>query len=241
MGALVEVYRRFGVALTIAQARGPMGLAKRDHIARLMAEPPIAAAWQSAHGHPPAEADIDAVYEAFRPLNAAVVADYAQLVPGVLDVVAQLRGRGIRVGSTTGYTRDIMARLLPAAELQGFKPDNLVCAGDLAEGRPSPLMMYRCFADLGVYPPDRVVKVDDTEPGIGEALAAGSWAVGVTLSGNLVGLSLEELTALPAGEREDLRRGAERRLLAAGAHEVIDTVGDLMPALDRIERRLART
>lgn len=67
--------------------------------------------------------------------------------------------------------------------------------GDLAEGRPGPLMMYRCFADLGVYPPHTVVKVDDTTPGIAEGLAAGTWTVGVTASGNEVGLSLD------AGER----------------------------------------
>ncbi len=102
----------------------------------------------------------------------------------------------MKIGSTTGYTRDIMERLLPVAEAAGYAPDNLVCAGDLAAGRPTPLMMYRCFADLGVYPPDAVVKVDDTEPGIAEAIAAGSWAVGVTLSGNLCGLTPDELAAL---------------------------------------------
>ncbi len=240
MGAFVEVYRRFGVALTIEQARGPMGLAKRDHIAALMALPPVAAGWLAAHGHAPGEADIDAVYDAFRPLNAAVVTDHAELIPGVLETVAELRARGIRIGSTTGYTRDIMERLLPAAAVQGFTPDNLVCAGDLAEGRPSPLMMYRCFADLGVHPPSRVVKVDDTEPGIGEGIAAGCWTVGVTLSGNLCGLSRVELAALAPARREALRAAAEQRLRAAGAHEVIDSVADLLPALGRLAaRRLA--
>ena len=70
-----------------------------------------------------------------------------------------------------------MERILPAAAAQGYAPDNLVCADDLAEGRPGPLAMYRCFVDLAVHPPEAVVKVDDTEPGIAEGVAAGCLAV----------------------------------------------------------------
>jgi phosphonoacetaldehyde hydrolase len=118
-------------------------------------------------------------------------------------------------------------------------PDNLVCAGDLAEGRPGPLMMYRCFADLGVYPPSAVVKVDDTIPGIEEGTAAGTWTIGIAGSGNEVGLSLAEWTALDEPARRKASARAARVLKKAGAHYVIDSVADLMPVLDRIERRLA--
>jgi phosphonoacetaldehyde hydrolase len=234
MGAFVEVFRRFGVAITIAEARGPMGLPKRDHIAALLADPGVAERWHQVHGHLPGEADIDAIYAAFVPLNAAVVTDYADLIPGALDTVNALRARGLKIGSTTGYTRDIMERLLPVAAAAGYAPDNLVCAGDLAAGRPTPLMMYRCFADLGVYPPESVVKVDDTEPGIAEAIAAGSWAVGVTLSGNLCGLSRDELALLGEPDRDAIRKSAGDTLRAAGAHYVIDSVADLLPVIDAI-------
>ena len=235
MGAFVEVFRRFGVAITVAEARGPMGLPKRDHIATLVADRGIAERWRAAHGSTPGEADIDAIYAEFVPLNASVVADYAALIPGTREIVDALRARGLKIGSTTGYTRDIMERLLPVAAAAGYAPDNLVCAGDLAAGRPTPLMMYRCFADLGVYPPESVVKVDDTEPGIAEAVAAGSWAVGVTLSGNLCGLTPEELAALSGAERDAIRGEAGAKLRAAGAHFVIDSIADLLPVLDSIE------
>jgi phosphonoacetaldehyde hydrolase len=166
------------------------------------------------------------------------VADYADLIPGLLSVVETLRGAGLKIGSTTGYTRDIMARLTPVAARAGYAPDNLVCAGDLAAGRPTPLMMYRCFADLGVYPPWRAVKVDDTEPGIAEAAAAGSWAVGVTLSGNGCGLTKDELAALSSGERDKIRQAVGADLRRAGAHATIDTVADLMPTLAEIGARI---
>ena len=238
MGAFVEIFRRFGVAISIAEARGPMGLPKRDHVAALMADPGVAARWREAHGASPAEADIDAVYRDFIPLNAAVVADYADFIPGLLPVVATLRAAGVKIGSTTGYTRDIMAQLAPAAALRGYQPDNLVCAGDLVAGRPTPLMMYRCFADLGVYPPWRVVKVDDTAPGIAEAAAAGAWAVGVTLSGNGCGLTERELAALPSAERAAIRTRVSAELVGAGAHATIDTVADLLPTLETLAAKI---
>jgi phosphonoacetaldehyde hydrolase len=238
MGAFVEVFKSFGVDISIDEARGPMGMPKWQHIEALMKAPRIAAAWEAAKGHAPGKADIDEVYGVFVPLNAKVVTDYGTLIPGASEVVAELRRRGLKIGSTTGYTREIMAPLLPLAAAQGYEPDNLVCAGDLVAGRPSPLMMYRTFADLGVYPPKAVVKVDDTDPGIAEGRAAGTWTVGVALSGNALGLSEEEWAATKAEERKRLTAAAYATLKAAGADYVIDSVADLLPVIEAIEKRL---
>jgi phosphonoacetaldehyde hydrolase len=238
MGAFVEAFQRFGVEISVAEARVPMGLPKRAHIAALMAEPSIAARWRAAHGDLPGAAEIDALYDVFVPLNSDVVTDFADLIPGALDIVTACRGAGLKIGSTTGYVRAIMEKLLPAAAARGYAPDNLVCADDLAEGRPSPLMMYRCFADLGVYPPRAVVKVDDTVPGILEGRAAGTWTVGLAISGNGVGLSHADWEALPEAEQAQHRAAATRLLQDAGADYVIDSVADLLPVLDQIHRRL---
>ena len=218
----------------------PMGLPKWDHIKALVSDPDIAARWQRAHGAAPTDRDVDRIYEVFVPLNTRVVTDYADLIPGTVETVADARKRGLKIGSTTGYTREIMEPLLPLARAQGYAPDNLVCAGDLASGRPTPLMMYKCFADLGVWPAQAVVKVDDTVPGIAEGLAAGCWTVGVAVSGNALGLSREQLNALSETEREMRRALAMRELVLGGAHYVIDSIADLPPVLDVIEGRLAR-
>ncbi len=238
MGAFVEAFARVGVTISIAEARGPMGLPKRDHVSALLYSPDIAARWQAANGAAPTEADVDRVLAIFEPLNVEVIEHHADLIPGLLDVVAFARGRGLKIGSTTGYTRPIMERLMPLAAAAGYAPDNVVCAGDLAAGRPSPLMMYRSFADLGVWPPSACVKIDDTEPGIAEGLAAGTWTVGLALSGNAAGLSKAELDRLAPDERAALRTAATDRLARAGAHFVIDTIADLQPVLEAIEARL---
>ncbi|MEM1314375.1 MAG: phosphonoacetaldehyde hydrolase [Pseudomonadota bacterium] len=235
MGVFVEAFAKFQIKATIAEAREPMGAPKRDHIEAMMAMPSIAAQWEAAKGHAPGQADIDAVYEIFVPMNEEVVAKYAGLVPGALDTVNWLRARGMKIGSTTGYTRSIMERVIPVAAEQGYAPDCLVCSDDLIEGRPGPLGMYKCMVELGVYPPEAIIKVDDTAPGIGEGVAAGCLVVGVSLSGNHVGKTPEELAALPAAEVDVLRKSAEAALRAAGAHHVIDSVADLPALIERLE------
>jgi phosphonoacetaldehyde hydrolase len=239
MGAFVRAFAEFGVTISIEDARGPMGMAKRDHITMVGRAPNVDAAWQQAHGHSMTEAEIDAVMAVFEPMNVASVTDHADFIPGALAALATLRSRSIRVGATTGYTRPIMAVLAPIAAAGGYTPEITVCAGDLPAGRPSPLMMWHAMAHMGVWPAETVVKVDDTEPGIGEGVAAGTWTVGLSLSGNKCGLSLEELTALSEGEVENIRAKATADLKAAGADLVIDSLAYLPMAIEIINSALA--
>jgi phosphonoacetaldehyde hydrolase len=240
MGVFVRAFEHFDVAITIDEARWPMGMAKRDHIQAVMNLPRVREAWRARHGAAPTEADVDRVYDVFVPMNIEVVADHATLIDGVPEVVARLRAKGLRIGSTTGYTREIMAPVLPIAAQQGYAPDSLVCAGDVGEGRPAPAMMYQTFLNLAVWPAWRVVKVDDTEVGIAEGLNAGCWTIGVAVTGNVFGLSAADAAALEPNDFERRRAAAYSKLICSGAHHVIDGVWDLERAIDAIEGALAR-
>jgi phosphonoacetaldehyde hydrolase len=239
MGAFVRAFYEFGVDIEVADARGPMGMAKWDHIRAVGHAPRVAAAWRATHGRDFSDADVDAIFAVFEPLNVASVIDHAGFIPGALADIGRLRDRGVKIGSTTGYTRPIMERLLPVAAAGGYAPDVVVCAGDLPAGRPSPLMMWYAMARLGVWPADRVVKVDDTPVGLGEGVAAGTWTVGVALTGNIAGLSEAELAALAPDARAALRARATAELQAAGADVVIDGIAALSVAVAEIDSRLA--
>ena len=238
MGAFVKAFAHFGVTISIADARGPMGMAKRDHIRMVGTAPAVAAAWRANHGRDFDDAAIDAIFEVFEPLNVAAVEAHSALIPGAHDALQWCKARGIRVGSTTGYTRPIMERLMPLAAAQGFVPEVTICAGDLAAGRPAPLQIWSALAQMGIWPASSVIKLDDTAPGIGEARAAGCWAAGAALTGNNPGLSAEELARLPPDQRSELRRAASEPLLRAGAHLVIDSIAELPWLVEHIEARL---
>jgi phosphonoacetaldehyde hydrolase len=239
MGAFVKAFAHFGVEITIADARGPMGMAKRDHIRLVGTSPAVVAAWRAKHGRDFDDAAIDAIFEVFEPMNVAAVESHATLIPGARAALDWCAARGIRIGSTTGYTRPIMQRLMPLAAAQGFLPEVTICAGDLAAGRPAPLQIWSALAQMGIWPASSVIKLDDTAPGIGEARAAGCWAIGAALTGNNPGLSAEELASLSPDQRAELRRTASEPLLRAGAHLVIDTIAELPRLIEHIEARLA--
>jgi len=236
--ALVAAFAGEGVAITAAEARADMGRAKRDHVRALMAYPRIAAAWASARGAAPSEADGDHLFAALEPLMRAQAARCADLIPGAAALAASLRAEGVKVGSCTGYTRAMMSEVAPRAAAQGYAPEVIVCAGETPSGRPSPLMLWQALVTLDAWPASACVKVDDAEVGVSEGRAAGCWTIGVAASGNGVGRSLADYQALPPGERRALTDAAARSLSAAGADYVVDTVADLAPVLDEIAARI---
>jgi phosphonoacetaldehyde hydrolase len=238
--AFVELFRRHQVNITVPEARGPMGTAKKDHIRALIQHGGIADRWQEAHGRAATETDVDELYAEFIPLQLSVLGDHADVVPGVIETIAALRARGIKVGSTTGYNREMGELVQRKAAEQGLTVDTMVTASDVDAGRPSPWMALEAARRLGVYPLAGIVKIGDTVADIHEGLNAGMWSVGVVTTGNELGLSLPELLAMGMAERDEAAMAASRRLRAAGAHEILDSAANCLPLLADIEARLAK-
>ncbi len=236
----IEVYARKGVEITMAQARKPMGLHKRDHIKAISQQPEVAAHWEKVHSQPITEENIDEMFAEFQPLQLECLADYTELIPGTLEAVASLRDNGITIGSTTGYFTEAMELLKVEAAHRGYVPDNSVCATQVPAGRPAPWMVLQNMFDTGIYPPEAVVKVDDTKPGIAEGLNAGTWTIGLAKTGNEIGLNLEEISALDEQTLAPLLEQARVGLARMGAHYVVDSIVEVPAVLDDINLRLAR-
>jgi phosphonoacetaldehyde hydrolase len=82
--------------------------------------------------------------------------------------------------------------------------------------------------------------VGDTLVDIAEGLNAGMWTVGITQTGNELGLSEAEVDALPLPELASRLNAASKRLLLAGAHFVVPEVAQLPAIITEINARLAR-
>jgi phosphonoacetaldehyde hydrolase len=237
----VEAFGAFGVPITLEQARGPMGVSKIDHIRALGALPEVRAAWWSVHGHAFSEDDAQAVYRRFLPMQQEVAADFSAPIPGAFEAVAALRARGLKVGTCSGYPQAVMDRVLARAARDGFVPDHCVASDTLPQGgRPQPFMALANAIALGASHVAACVKADDTTPGIEEGRRAGMWTVGVALSGNEAGWTLDEYERASSAERARRRAFACARLFGAGAHYVIDTLAELPEVVATIDLRLAR-
>ena len=237
--ALRHVFADAGVAIAESEARADMGRAKRDHIRAILARPRVAEAWREARGGGPGEPDVDALHDAVEPVMRAAAKACATLIPGAADLAARLAAAKVRIASCTGYTRPMMADILPLAAAQGYSPELVICSGETIEGRPSPLMLWKALVELGVWPASACVKVDDATVGIGEGRAAGAWTVGLAASGNGVGLDHDALLALSGDDRARRVAAAGAALRDAGADYVVDSVADLWPVLEGIAARIA--
>jgi phosphonoacetaldehyde hydrolase len=116
-----------------------MGLSKWDHIHQLLQDESIAAQWQTVFGRTPTNEDVDAIYARFMPLQIAKVGEFSAPIAGAVQTLQWLRAHGLKVGSCSGYPREVLNQLLPQAEGAGLKPDYVVAGDELeAGGRPGP-------------------------------------------------------------------------------------------------------
>ncbi|HIG30524.1 MAG TPA: phosphonoacetaldehyde hydrolase [Verrucomicrobiales bacterium] len=235
-----EVFEKAGVPISIEEARIPMGAHKKVHIGLITEIPSVRRRWVEKHGTEPTEEDVSRMFEQFVPLQEACLSDYAQLIPGTLEVIAECRKRGYKIGSTSGYLPGMLAIIQSDAEKQGYVPDATFGAGDVKRGRPFGHMVMCNMLELDISPVQSVVKLDDTLTGIEEGLNAGCWAIGLAISGNEVGVQLDEWNAFSEELKQKHRDRIYPTMYQRGAHYVIDSIADLIPCLDDIGARLKR-
>ncbi|BCD86497.1 phosphonoacetaldehyde hydrolase [Pseudomonas solani] len=236
----VEAFAEFGVAVSLEEARGPMGMGKWDHIRTLCDIPAIAERYRAAFGRLPTDDDVTAIYERFMPLQIEKIALHSALIPGALEAIASLRGKGLKIGSCSGYPAAVMAKVVELAEKNGYVADHVVATDEVPNGRPHPAQALANVIALGISDVAACVKVDDTWPGILEGRSAGMWTVALTCSGNALGLTWEQFKALPADKLEQERARIAQQFEGARPHYLIDTIADLPQVIDAINARLKR-
>ncbi|GEA61101.1 phosphonoacetaldehyde hydrolase [Vibrio comitans] len=236
----VEAFKReYDFDLTLEEAREPMGLGKWDHIQAVGRIPSVDARWVERFGQPMGTQDIDNIYQTFMPLQKAKVADHAAPIPHALDVIQGLKDKNIKIGSCSGYPRQVMDILIAAASDYGYQPDCVVATDDLPQGgRPAPFMALKNVIELGVSDVRTCIKVDDAAPGIDEGHNAGMWTVGLLLSGNEAGLTLQEYLDADEATLQAGRDKARAKLEKSNPHYLIDTIADFPEVIADIERRL---
>lgn len=235
---LQQVFSRMHIYLTESETRHDMGLPKKDHIRGILSMPRVRDAWQTLRGRIPGEADVDEIYQEFIPLQFSCLAEFSTLIPGVVDVVQCFRQRGLKIGSTTGYTRAMLDLLVEQSAKGGYSPDCSLSPEEVGGGRPHPFMIYENAVRLQIYPFAALAKIGDTPSDIHEGLNAGTWSIGVAGTGNRIGLSLQDFQRLSEAESETRLAEARAELQIAGAHYVVDSLAEVTAVLDDIDARL---
>lgn len=237
VAAFVESFKAIGAPVTAAETRAHMGLTKIEEIRKLFAIEHVSADFHAKHGREWNEEDVRKCYEKFQEVLFQSLEDYSTPIPGVVETMKELRGQGIKIGSTTGYTRQMMDVVIPAAAKMGYVIDNCVTSDNLPGGRPKPYMIFQNMQEMEISSPRSVMKVGDTIADIKEGVNAGAWSVGVILGSNELALTEEEVSAMPTTELRERMKAVCYKMYAAGADYVIDDITELPLLIESMKRR----
>jgi phosphonoacetaldehyde hydrolase len=233
--ALQTLFAAHHIQLATEDARRDMGLLKRDHIRAILALANVREEWRKVTGQHPTEVEVDSLFHEFGPLQMQIIVQHSQLIPGVVDVVRKWQDRGLVIGTSTGYTREMLAPVLQLAADGGYRPDASVCPDEVGAGRPAPWMLMRNAQLLGVYPPASCVKIGDTVSDIEEGKNAGMWTIGLTRTGNLIGLDAASWEQLSKSEKQTKLKSAEEIMRNAGADFIVEDLTECDRILAQIE------
>lgn len=233
--AFISAFEEFGITPTVEEVRKPMGMLKRDHIKTMMNMERIQKEWIRIHDRNFTEEDVDRVYEASENGILKILDGFTKPKPYVLETVKDLREKGIKIGSTTGYTDEMMAIVVPKAEENGYAPDCWFSPNSVENmGRPYPYMIFKNLQELKVSSVENVIKVGDTVSDIKEGLAAGVITVGVMEGSSIMALSEEQYDVLSAEEKQTACEKVRKVYEDAGADYVIKNMSELPALVERL-------
>lgn len=237
LNAFLKVFsEEKGIDITYRQAREPMGLLKIDHIKAILNMPEVNEKFRVRYGRDWNMEDVNEMYVSFEKHLFASLSNFTTPIPGVLDTIKELRESGIKIGSTTGYTQAMMDVVRAGAAAKGYVVDNLVTPDNLPAGRPAPYMIYKNMIDLAIPSVDNIVKVGDTIADIKEGVNAKVWSIGIITGSNEMGITEEEYNRRTPDELAALKLEVRERMMAAGAHFVLDNITELPACIEKINR-----
>lgn len=156
---------------------------------------------------------------------------FAALAPGAINALKLLKQHGIPCAWIDEYPSSITDQL--SAPL-----NTLILPTPTPTNRwPAPDACWQALMTLGVNQLDGCVLVSGDPRLLMAGINAGLWTVGLASCGPLCGLSPEQWEALSDLDRERRRGRATLELYAAGAHSVIDHLGELESCLADIALR----
>lgn len=163
-----------------------MGASKREAITGMLTD---------ASGVAPESAAVEKAFDDFRSrLDAAYRAVPPTPIPGVPEVLAGLRQRGIKVVLSTGFDREVTDNLLGVLGWDSSVLDGVVCIDDVPVGRPAPYLIHQAMQRTGVQDVRSVLVAGDTARDLQAGTNAGAGIVIGVLTG---GVSRESLSAQP--------------------------------------------
>lgn len=234
--AFIEAFKKFDVAPTTQEVRVPMGMLKWKHIETIMKMQRVSDEWEKTHKRKFTKEDVDAVYKESETALLNILENFADVKPHVLDTISFLRENGIKIGSTTGYTDQMMDIVVPKAKTNGYSPDFWCTANSTNNmGRPYPYMLFKNLETLKILSTDQVIKVGDTAADIAEGKNAGVISVGIVEGSSVMGYSEMEYNSLSDAQKQMENKRVEKVYKDCKADYIIKNMSEVPALIKQIE------
>lgn len=216
-----------------------MGMKKLDHIYALSKEDEFKNQFKQVYKRHHEETDLYDIYNIFSSLQRQSLRTKVEIIPETKKAINILKERDIKIGITTGFSKDQMNIALDLLHKHDIIPDSAVSStcfynsGKPMLSRPSPYMIYNIMDELQINNPKHVLKVDDTCVGIQEGKNAGCLTVGVARwSINMNIYSEEEKSQLTDTIIQEKLTKSRKMLLTKDPTYLINTLDELQHCLD---------
>ena len=232
--ALRKSFSERGIEVTDQELRRHMGLPLKEHVREILRIPEVRQRRKAAYAESAEEEK--ALTERTEELLLESVRQYSVPKPYVRECLETLRKAGIKIGSTTAYTEDIMDLVTEEAKSRGVWVDEWFCPECSGEkGRPYPYMIFKNMQFLGISGVDRVIKVGNTPADIQEGKRAGVLTVGILEGSLAMGMTADDFEDL-SGEADEKECARTRPIFCeAGADYVIANLKELPELIRRLE------
>lgn len=234
VAAFIKAFKNKGIDITIEEAREPMGKLKIDHTRDILAMKRVENEFEKIYQRNYKDEDVLSIYNDFEKVLFSSLKEYSKLNPYVLDTIEKLRGMGVKIGSTTGYTKEMMDIVLPALKEKGYVPDFCIASDEVSKGRPEPLMMVENARALDLKDMSKVIKIGDTVVDIQEGKNAGAYSVAIIKGSSELGLTQSEVENMDEDELLRKMKAVREKFYENGADFVIDDMRELIYLIDEI-------
>ena len=145
---------------------------------------------------------------------------------------------GLKIGSTTGYTDEMMAVVTRVAADKGYAAGLLVRPQTLWKTMAAlPFMLFKNLETLGVHSVHNAVKIGDTVSDILEGKNAGVVSIGVVRGSSEMGLTEEEFNHLCDDDKATAINKVTKTFRDAGADYVIQDLSELIPLIKTLDEQ----
>lgn len=225
--ALKKTFDSYNIEVRMDQIRESMGKNKRDHIVDILSMESITNQWENLHDRNWDANDVTAIFNEFQKELIEVLQNDTKHIDGVPELFRRLRHNDVKIGSSTGYTSEMLEPILESIFDDSLKPDYIVPSDEVEVGRPNPEMINKNMSLMNIDDPGLVVNVGDTVVDIETGKNAGVHTIGVVIGSSEMGLSEEEFYNLDNEEQENVINETIEKFKNAGADMVVRKIGDV--------------